>query len=187
MEINILGEHGAFFALGGMEFSHQPECPLEEVPFGSPNYKRGEALAKLDGGHNKFLESIMIWLDIKAPLYFWKQFDTYRVGVTKQSKSTMHTLHKRPIVGSDFECGVYNESLRHLNYLREIGAIEQLWNDLPMGYLQTRRVCMNYKALRNMILQRRNHKLPEWKHFCRHMLENIEHPELLGGDIVGDI
>lgn len=168
MEIRILKEAGVEEAIGGMGFSYQLECPLDQVVT-IGGMKGAIALARKDGGHNKFLESIVVWMDIRAPMSFWKQFDTYRVGVTKLSKSTMHTIMKREIRASDFCCDVPIETLDLLNELRVRGEFEVVISLLPMGYLQTRRVCLNYKSLRNIILQRRWHKLPEWAEFIKEM------------------
>ena len=95
MEIRIIEEAGHTAAITGMKFSHQGEGPLDEIEEVSYiDTKSTRTLANKDGGHNKFLESIMVWMDIRAPLKWWKQFDTYRIGVTKQGKSTMHSVMK---------------------------------------------------------------------------------------------
>ena len=76
-------------------------------------------LAWKQGGHNKFLETITLCLDITAPRYWWQEFDTYRVGVTKQSESTMHTIINKPFETIDFESGCPIEVLKLLNTIRE--------------------------------------------------------------------
>jgi hypothetical protein len=187
MEIRILEEAGHALAVTGMKFSHEVESPLkdiEEVTYADTKSTR--TLAAKDKGHNKFLESCMVWFDMRAPLYFWKQFDTYRVGVTKQSKSTMHSLMKRPISHRDFEIGCNLMYLEHLNEKRSKGQFEMLINDLPDGYIQTRRVCCSYKVIRHIIMQRQGHKLEEWNFFCEHMISKLKYPRLLGGDLVQD-
>lgn len=183
MDINILMEAGANEAIGGMAFSYQTECPLDNIkPVGTPSVKElvsAHAIAKKDGGHNKFLESIVVWMDIRATMTWWKQFDTYRVGVTKLSKSTMHTLMTRDIRKTDFGVPIIGAWLAELNRLRYKKDFEGLINALPMGYLQTRRVCVNSRTLRNIIVQRRGHRLLEWAEFIKKM-ESLDVYRLLG-------
>jgi len=130
-------------------------------------------------GHNKFLESIVVWLDIDAPRYFWQQFDTYRIGVTKQSESTMHTMTARALQQEDFEHPIPDAHLQHLNRL----IAEKQWQtvkwDLPESFLQRRIVCLNYMILQRMIRQRKSHRLTEWQTFIDDVLRQVEHPELL--------
>jgi len=135
-------------------------------------------LCDKDGGHNKFLESIVVWLDITAPRYWWQEFDTYRIGVTKQSSSTIHTLTRRALSQADFEHPVASAALEHLNLLIAEGQLEEAKWNLPESFLQRRIVCTNYKTLRNMMLQRWNHRLPEWHVFIK-ALGALEHRELL--------
>lgn len=143
---------------------------------------------KPGGGHNKFLETITLTLDVKAPRYWWQEFDTYRVGVTKQSESTMHTIMARELEPSDFERGARADMLRVLNLTRSVYVNEanekekqrlflDLKNDLPEGYLQRRIVCLNLKALQNMYAQRKNHRLPEWRSFFDAIKEQMQEQE----------
>jgi len=125
-------------------------------------------LAKRNGGHNKFLESICVWLDITAPRYWWQQFDSYRIGVTKQSESTMHTIMKKPFTIDDFESRLVDYFvIERLNQLIEDGEFDIVKAMLPESFLQRRIVCTNYKTLYTMYRQRRTHKLSEWTRFCR--------------------
>lgn len=142
-------------------------------------------LADKDGGHNKFLESISIWLDITAPRYFWQEFDTYRVGVSKQSESTMYTLLSRELTQLDFVehisekvLEVVNSIIRNKAWSKEEKR-KRLKAILPEGFLQRRIVCTNYKTLRNILLQRRNHALDEWQEFCRFLVTRCKWSELL--------
>ncbi len=158
MEIRIVEEAGYASALEGLSFSFQTECDLQiaATPLPLP-VNRARTLAKLDKGHNKFLESIMVWFDMRAPLYFWKQFDTYRVGVTKQSKSTMHTLMKRQLTADDFTILVFSEARELVNSFIRSGDFDLAIANLPDGYLQTRRVCCSYKSIRHILQQRQHH------------------------------
>jgi len=153
-----------------------------------------EKLATLDGGHNKFLESMVLWLDVRAPRYWWQEADTFRLS-SKQSESTMHTLTAELLavnmddpasvevfIAENFEPN--SCSAKTLKWI--YGAAQQkdtieIKKKLPEGFLQTRLWCMSYKTLRNIILQRRTHRLPHWKEFVRQTLEQIDHPELLPG------
>lgn len=134
--------------------------------------KTALVLGKMDGGHNKFLESMMVWMEVDAPLDFHIQLDTYRVGITKQSESTMHTLGHRKLLQEDFEINIPATYLTYLNSCIDRGIDKlKLKKLLPCGFLQMRMLCVNYKTIRNIILQRRNHKLPEWRVFCEVMKE----------------
>jgi hypothetical protein len=171
MNIKILNESGYKEALLGLSLS-----------YGQPISKMGSVADKLfnkDGGHNKFLESIQVWIDITAARYWWQQFDTYRIGVTKQSESTMHTIMKDFLTQDNFEGCIDSEILRILNDYIRIKEFDNLKRTLPESFLQRRIVCTNYKTLRHIIKQRHNHKLIEWKWFCYAMLVDFEHTFLV--------
>lgn len=132
------------------------------------------------GGHDKFLRQIGVVLDITAPLYWWKQMDTYKVGTVAQSESTMHTLMKNPVTNDCFESGqVPDFYVNFLENLRQDGDFGKLNACLPQSWLQRRIWTGNYAVLKNIILQRENHKLPEWKFFFDALLPVLGHPELL--------
>jgi hypothetical protein len=153
-----------------------------------------ERLAGMDGGHNKFLESMLIWLDVRAPRYWWQEADTFRLS-TKQSESTMHTLTQELLaididdpasveafIADNFEPGSCSPAtLKWIYQAAQQKDIIEIKKKLPEGFLQTRLWCMSYKTLRNIILQRRAHRLPHWKEFIRQTLTVVEHPELLPG------
>ena len=115
--------------------------------------------------HRKFMRQILLSVDITAPRYWWTQFDTYKVGVTACSESTMHTIMKREIRQGDFAAGIPPEILDALNLYRKSGFFELLVNALPQGYMQKRHVTMNYEVVRNIREQREGHKLGEWREF----------------------
>lgn len=148
------------------------------------------ALARklIDAGpsHRKFMRQIFISMDIKAPLYWWKEFDTYKIGTTANSCSTMHTIMNEEFTVNDFShdnmLTITKEYLEdivsHLNGLRSLylktedpEQKKKYWYSiiqiLPSSYNQLRTVTMSYENLRNMYEQRRNHKLDEWREFCR--------------------
>ena len=172
MRINIIEEHGFESAMRGLARSFNQD--VAKMPKVALN------LSPKDMGHNKFLESIVVWIDIDAPRFWWSEFDTYRVGITKQSDSTMHTLKRQPLTQNNFEHPVYDLYLNYLNKMIEANLdIDMIKSALPDGFIQGRTVCTNYKVLRNIILQRRNHKLPQWHCFCDAM-KNLKYAEYLG-------
>lgn len=184
MQIQILAEHGHDEALRGMAYSYKDRALDTATWWGAQRdkaYRRAAILAHRDGGHNKFLESVQVWIDIEASRAWWSELDTYRIGTTKQSESTMHTLAKRAPVMTDFEVGTDPEIVSvFLRVWQEArGDINVLKMNLPEGFLQRRLVCTNYKALRNVIWQREGHRLKQWQTFSDAVLEQIKHPEWL--------
>lgn len=171
MQVKVISEAGYDEALLGISLSFNSD--IERMP------ARAERLATLDGGHNKFLESMVVYLDIDAPRYWWSQFDTYRIGVTKQSESTMHTLFKRAVTADDFEDEIHTFFLHHLNYLIAKGDLVGAKAHLPESFLQRRIVCTNYKALRGVVAQRSNHKLPQWQVLVKALKEQLAYPHYL--------
>lgn len=172
MKIHILREAGYEEALLGISLSYNQ--PIQKMSTVALN------LAGLDDGHNKFLESIYVWIDITAPRYWWTQFDTYRIAVTKQSESTMHTILKKPLTQDSFESPIPYDILTVLNIYIANKQLNEIKNMLPEGFLQRRIVCTNYKTLRNIIRQRQHHKLKEWNSiFVPEILQQITHPEFL--------
>lgn len=129
-----------------------------------------EKLAPLEKGNNKFLEFLVVHMDINAPRYWWSQFDTYRIGVTRLSESTMHTLMKGELTRANFSEDTPQRAIDTVNSCIREGAFEAAKASLPEGFMQRRIVCTNAKAIRNMYTQRRNHRLKEWKIFW----ENVE-------------
>lgn len=173
MKIQILEECGYTSALLGISLSYnQSVIDIKNNGVATKLYDK-------DGGHNKFLESICMWIDIDAPRYWWQQFDTYRVGTTKQSESTMHTIMRQVLTQANFQSCIPQETLDRLNYLVLNKQFDQLKVELPEGFLQRRIVCTNYKVIRNMTQQRKFHKLAEWREFIEFVTHNAEHQKLL--------
>lgn len=173
MTVKVLREAGWQEALWGLSLSYNAD--LEKMP------DRALKLCGLDGGHNKFLESISVWLAINAPRNWWQEFDTYRVGTSRNSESTMHTLKKQVITLENFNNdNIPQATIDHLNSLIQRNApIEEIKDNLPEGYLQMRQVCTNYKTLRWIIQQRKTHRLPTWHVFVDSLREQLQHPEYL--------
>ncbi len=131
--------------------------------------------------HRKFLRQIFVSVDITAPLYWWKEFDTYKVATVANSTSTMHKIHAKPFSREDFSTDHMDaETLAQFDgiiaYLEELRTRfmetkdKRYWYDmiqfLPSSYDQMRTVTLNYETLTNIYYARRNHKLDEWHIFC---------------------
>lgn len=134
-------------------------------------------------GENKFLESIVLWIDVTAPIFWWQEADTYRLS-TKQSASKMHTFHKREVNNDDFLYPIPEIYLSFINlniksYINQEITVDELMTYIPAGYLQRRIWCMSYKTLQNIYIQRHDHKLNEWRIFVSNVIEQIEHPEFI--------
>ena len=171
MKVEVLHEQGYYYAKLGLSLSY--EQPVENMD------KVMMKLAHKGDGHSKFLESIQLWLDVDAPRYWWQQFDTYRIGVTKQSESTMHTMTKRKLTQDDFSHRMPKAHLDLLNLWIDQGKWNTVKWNLPESFMQRRIVCLNYMALQRAIRQRMTHKLPEWQEFIGQVLEQVEYPEFL--------
>jgi hypothetical protein len=139
------------------------------------------SLVKAGPDHRKFLRMINVTMDIKAPLYWWKEFDTYKVGTVANSCSTMHMIHDKEFTLDVFShehlCEMsiknMNEIIAALNKCRELYLQTkdkkywwQMIQLLPSSYNQLRTVQLNYEVLYNIYFARRDHKLDEWVYFC---------------------
>ena len=139
-------------------------------------------LAHAGSDHRKYLRQIFVTVDITAPLYWWKEFDTYKVGTTANSTSTMHKIHAKEFSREDFSCDRMDEGglalldnvIAYLESERQKFLADkddkQPWHNmiqtLPSSYNQMRTVTLNYENLINIYYARRNHKLAEWHVLC---------------------
>jgi len=176
LQVKVLEEHGYNTSLLGISLSRNQ--PIENMASVCAK------LAHMQGGHNKSLEFISVWIDITAPRYWWQQMATYRIGSSWLSESTMYTITKRLLNQEDFESPITNEILYSLNRLIMNNNLEEVKNNLPEGFLQRRIMVTNYKALQNIINQRKNHRLPQWQIFCENVLNQVEHPEFLDKNLI---
>lgn len=151
-------------------------------------------LSKAGSDHAKYLRMIVVYMDITAPRYFHHQLDTYKVGTVKNSCSTMHTIHKRKFTEDDFATKYVHLSyvVKKLNDCRDIYLVakhtddkelmEYSWQDLidilPQSYIQKFTWMTNYEVLKNIYHSRRNHKLQEWRDFCK-MIEALPYSQLI--------
>lgn len=147
--------------------------------------------------HRKFMRMIAVYVDLTAPLYWWKEFDTYKVGTVANSCSTMHKIHAKELTLDDFSHEHLSQTMRnslvgtidHLNMARRnylfAGQREDWWQMiqlLPCSYNQKRTVMLNYEVLANIYKARKNHKLDEWKTFCE-WIESLPYAkELICGE-----
>lgn len=160
------------------------------ISLGKNDQQLCQSLIKGGSEHRKFLRQIFVSIDITAPLYWWKEMDTYKVGTTANSTSTMHKVTSSPIDLNKFEISDYNPILfnneniiltyfiPYLEFLREkcielkgTEEYKKYWKELirwlPEGWTQTRTWTCNYENLFNIYRQRKSHKLIEWREFCK--------------------
>lgn len=154
--------------------------------------------------HRKFMRMITVYLDITAPLYWWKEFDTYKVGTVTDSCSTMHKIAAKEFTIDDFShehlgysCCTDNEFDNPMNTLEQVIIVLngcrdkyittnnkfwwwQLIQLLPSSYNQKRTIMLNYEVLANIYKSRRNHKLDEWRELCA-WIETLPYSELIIG------
>lgn len=184
MRVAVLKEAGYEEALLGMSLSYYDHATDIDEWWTNDKKdraaKRARSLSFKGLGHSKILESIQLWIFIQASRAFWSEFDTYRVGTSKQSASTMHTLSKRTTVPDDYEIGTSLEVISAFNnVLARNPSITELKMNLPEGWLQERVVCTNYKVLQNILAQREGHRFKQWAFFCDAILEQVQYPEFL--------
>ena len=177
---------------------------LMEYSVGKNDHDLMMRLASAGPVHAKYRRMIAVYVDITAPIYWWKEFDTYKVGTVANSCSTMHKIHEKEFTLDDFS----HEHLTHYDPDGELcrdwlGDLEDLIDDLnfarekflktkdktywwqmiqllPSSYNQRRTVMLNYEVLTNMYHARKNHKLDEWVHFCE-WIDKLPYSELITG------
>lgn len=157
-------------------WANEQEYSLRTFVIGPDDAALCHKLNKAGSPHNKFLRQIVCWVDITAPRFWWQEADTYRLGVEKNSESTMHSIMKRPFMPEDFTTGIWPRTIDDMNYVRDrylraedLRAKKDIWRELidnlPQSYLQKRTTMMSYQAIRSICEQRKGHKLSEWTEF----------------------
>lgn len=149
--------------------------------------------------HRKFMRMITVYVDITAPLYWWKEFDTYKVGTVANSCSTMHKIAEKEFTIEDFSCEHLEnsclvhlkETIKLLNEVRDVchwcntDAKKEWWRQmiqfLPSSYNQKRTVMLNYEVLANIYKSRNNHKLDEWSVGFMDWIKSLPYSELITG------
>ena len=168
----------------------------EDFIFGPNDYDLAKKLVKAGPSHAKFMRMIPILFDATAPLYWWKEADTYKVGTDRNSCSTMHTVMTKEFTASDFAFPAKNNTASDLidtlnmyrtAYLRELDPKTKraIWDfvisALPSAYLQRSTMELNYQVLSTIYHQRKNHKLTEWHQFCE-WIETLPMHDLITGE-----
>ena len=171
------------------------DCRYEcEYIIGENDLKLMKSLSKAGNDHGKFLRMINVTCDITAPLYWWKEFDTYKVGTVANSCSTMHKIHAKEFTLDDFSCEHLDDAFerdgllvagykRYLEYVIDgLNDAREMYLEtkdkyywwqmiqlLPSSYNRKRTVQLNYQVLKSMYFARKEHKLDEWREFCKWM------------------
>lgn len=190
----------------GMSDSYQSdftEDGQDGFIIGTNDLKLMKKLIEAGNEHRKFLRQIFVSIDITAPLYWWKEFDTYKIGTVANSCSTMHKIHAKEFVFSDFSCEhLTHTDIEHMDCNEDaMNALQVVINSLnynrlkyletkdktywwqmiqllPSSYNQKRTVTLNYEVLYSMYRQRKNHKLDEWRSFCD-WIKELPYSELI--------
>jgi hypothetical protein len=161
--------------------------PNNDVDIGPNDLKLLSNLVKAGPSDSKFTRMIQVWVDMTLPLFLWSEFDTYKVGVTRNSCSTMYKLGTRDLTLDDFEESIVMDGfLKEFNTLvkkyREDKTNKELFFELksilPSGYLMKSTLNMNYQVLRTIYFQRRNHRLRQWHTICE-WIENLPYSQQL--------
>ena len=188
--------------------------PLDKYLIGPNDHYLMMRLRNAGTDHRKFMRMITVYVDITAPLYWWKEFDTYKVGTVANSCSTMHKIHEKEFTLEDFSCEhlinsicmeIREQNIRVSPMQALLTTIEclnsyrdlyletkdkkywwQMIQLLPSSYNQKRTVMLNYEVLANIYKSRRNHKLDEWHDFCD-WIESLPYSELITGPSLNDI
>lgn len=192
---HLIGEPGTNQAAANDKYLREKYC------IGDNDLDLMKRLAKAGTDHRKFMRMITVYLDITAPLYWWKEFDTYKVGTVTNSCSTMHKIGEKEFEMSDFSCEhmkptsikMMLDIIDILNKYRadynnpeseKLGVKKDYWWQmiqlLPSSYNQKRTVMLNYEVLANIYKSRKNHKLDEWREFCK-WIESLPYSEIITG------
>lgn len=185
---HLIGEPGTNQAVANDKYLREKYC------IGDNDLNLMKRLAKAGTDHRKFMRMIVVYVDIIAPLYWWKEFDTYKVGTVANSCSTMHKIAEKEFTENDFsfENVVSNVAtidffLGRLNYARDRyleTKDKKYWYSmiqlLPNSYNQRRTVMLNYEVLANIYKSRKEHKLDEWRVFCD-WIQTLPLSELITG------
>lgn len=174
----------------GVEIHH----PYYRIGAGDISLMRRLSNAGTD--HRKFMRMMPVYVRITAPLYWWKEFDTYKIATVGNSCSTMHKIQEKEFTLDDFShehlddvsLDTFEYIITQLEYDRKLylkTKDKNRWWEmiqlLPSSYNQTRNLMLNYEVLANIYRQRKNHKLDEWREFCR-WIEKLPHSELITGE-----
>ena len=174
----IRGARNPMNSWGRMDSHTEPDGTFV---FGPNDLDLAMRLAKAGSDHRKYLRMVFVSVDVTAPLYWWKEYDTYKVATVANSTSTMHKIHSKPFSIDDFSCDHMTDGTK--KFMETVVAeLENIrlrfketkskddWYDmiqlLPSSYNQMRTCTFNYETLINIYRARKNHKLAEWHTFC---------------------
>ena len=195
----------------------------KDEKLGSNDHSLMQRLSDAGTEHRKYMRMMPVYVRITAPLYWWKEFDTYKVGTVANSCSTMHKIAEKEFTLDDFSCEHFNDEPHHRDWIEsatvdeDITSSHKVWMTpldilrctiemlnayrksyletknkqdwwqmiqlLPSSYNQTRNVMMNYEVLANIYRQRKNHKLDEWREFCK-WIKTLPYQKLITGEEV---
>lgn len=183
-------------ARNAMNSWDKSDSDLEKDIVGSNDLTLAKRLCNAGTDHRKFMRMIIVYVDITAPLYWWKEADQYKVGTTTDSCSTMHKIADKEFTLEDFSHEHLSEDVINkpfkdiidcLNFFRVLYNLNKDKSDwwqmiqlLPSSYNQRRTYMLNYEVLANIYKSRRNHKLDEWRDFCN-WIETLPYSELITG------
>ena len=186
----IRGARNPMNSWGRMDSHTEPDGSFV---FGPNDLDLAMRLAKAGSDHRKYLRMIFVSVDVTAPLYWWKEYDTYKVATVANSTSTMHKIHSKPFSMDDFSCDHMTDGTKKFmeTVVAELENIrlrfketksKEDWYDmiqlLPSSYNQMRTCTFNYETLINIYRARKNHKLAEWHTFCD-WIETLPYAEQL--------
>lgn len=180
---------------------------IDDFNLGENDHLLMQRLAKAGTDHRKFMRMMPVFVRITAPLYWWKEFDTYKIGTVANSCSTMHKIAEKEFTIEDFSCehldirtkALLEETINVLNDYRKLyieynaddfeikgcPSKKDIWWQmiqlLPSSYNQTRNILMNYEVLANMYHSRKNHKLDCWREFCS-WIKTLPYSEIITGE-----
>lgn len=194
--MNSWGKSDSHNCKQNSSFCMECECNKIGYRLGENDISLMQRLSNAGTEHRKYMRMMPVYIRITAPLYWWKEADTYKVGTVANSCSTMHKIAEKEFTLGDF-------STEHFRWISErclkdtIDVLNGYRNDyirtkdkdywwqmiqlLPSSYNQTRNVMLNYEVLANIYRQRKNHKLDEWREVCK-WIENLPYSELITGE-----
>ena len=191
------------FVCSCCEENHTGQCSNGFV-LGDNDHSLMQRLSNAGTDHRKFMRMMPVFVRITAPLYWWKEADTYKIGTVANSCSTMHKIQEKEFTTDDFSCehldirtkALLEVTINILNDYRKLyieynpddfeikgcPSKKDIWwqmiQSLPSSYNQTRNVMLNYEVLANMYHSRKNHKLDEWREFCK-WIEDLPYSDLI--------
>lgn len=186
----IRGARNPLNSWGRMDSHTEPDGSFI---FGPNDLDLAMRLAKAGSDHRKYLRMVFVSVDVTAPLYWWKEYDTYKVATVANSTSTMHKIHSKPFSMDDFSCDHMTDGtkkfmetvvaeLENIRLRFKETKLKDDWYDmiqlLPSSYNQMRTCTFNYETLINIYRARKNHKLAEWHTFCD-WIETLPYAEQL--------